>query len=494
MQHVAGHVADAAVAPFVLGALVEQFAADLEVVRTGPAVLEDAERGECLIAAAVGPPAVLVAAADDVGVEVLEGGRVAVPAVRPVVTELSAAHLEEHFVGDDAVPLTLVGVSPVLLDQRRVGAIVNRRGRPDEIRVETVGLIFLPPHSVADQFVVLVQRVGGFGGHVLQAGLERLDRKVRQHRLDVLLAQRCVPPHLVFLHEAAKVAVEVVVLEHAIQFGRRQARAAFQAGRDLRGVDVGRLDVRAFVVAVQPAVVGVAAGFRDELRDDAGPRHFGARRAGADRDFVERAVVVVEAGGVGAFGIDDALDHRAVLVGLRVVGRVSRLRPGAAAADIDARQLHGGGLRHDRPEVARVGQRLELFGFEDRGGSRRGDVDDRRGAADRHRFLQRCNFQLDVDRRGEADADVDAFADDRAKPAQLVLDRVDAGRQARKPVRALLITDRRPRALERGGGGRHRDAGQHAAARVCDAAVQRSGRGADRLRCCASGRESQQDQ
>ena len=158
VQHVARHVADAAEAAFVLGALVEQLAADLEVVRAGPAVLEDAQRAEHLIAPAVGPPAVLVAAADDVGAEILEGRRVAVARVRPVVAELPAAHLEEHLVAEHAVPLGLVGVPPVLLVQRGVGAVVNGGGRGDQIGVEAIGLILLPPHAVADQLVVRVQR------------------------------------------------------------------------------------------------------------------------------------------------------------------------------------------------------------------------------------------------------------------------------------------------------------------------------------------------
>ena len=89
-------------------------------------------------------------------------------------------------------------------------------------------------------------------------------------------------------------------------------------------------------------MIRVPAGLRDELGHYAGPRHVRGVGACRHRDFLHRAVVVVEAGGVGALGVDDALDHRPVLIRLRVVGGIAGLRARGAAAHIDALHLYGG--------------------------------------------------------------------------------------------------------------------------------------------------------
>ena len=59
--------------------------------------------------------------------------------------ELAAVDLEEHLVADDAVPAHFVGVGPVGLVPGRVRAVVDRRRRADEERVEPVRLLLLAP-------------------------------------------------------------------------------------------------------------------------------------------------------------------------------------------------------------------------------------------------------------------------------------------------------------------------------------------------------------
>ena len=389
-------MAEAALPAKIIVALVEEFAAELEVVTACPAVLEVAQRSEDLVASDVAEPAVPVAAADDVGGQVLVRWGLGVAIIRPEVVELAAVYLEEHLVAGNVVPTDLVRVCPVGLVPRRIGAVVDRSRGANQLRVQPVRLLLLAPLSEPDQLVVRVQRVGALAGDVLQMRFERLHRKVRQQALRVLIAQRAVPPELVFFQVAADVAVEIVIAVESVQIGGLETAAALDAECDLRVVDVARLDVLVFVVGVDAAVIGVAARFRDELRHHAGPRHVRRVRAGRHRDFLHRPVVVVEAGRVRPLGVDDAFDHRPMLIGLRVVGGVARLRAGRAPAHVDPLHLDGRRRREDRPEVARVRQRGELLRVEVRGRLRGRDVDHGRLPADGDRFGEARDAELDV--------------------------------------------------------------------------------------------------
>ena len=194
VQHVAGHVPDAALPAQVIETLVEDLAAHLEVVAAGPAVLEVGERAEHLVPRRDVEPAVAVAAPDLIGAEIRVSGRIRVPGVRPLVMKLAAADLEEHPIVDDAIPLAFVGVGPVRLVPGGVDARVEGRRRGDEERVEPVGLCLLAPRPVPNQLVVRAERVGHFARDVAQLGHERFDGKIRQQRFRVLVAQRAVPP------------------------------------------------------------------------------------------------------------------------------------------------------------------------------------------------------------------------------------------------------------------------------------------------------------
>jgi len=57
-----------------------------------------------------------------------------------------------------------------------------------------------------------------------------------------------------------------VIAVESVQIGRLETAAALDAERNLRVVDVARLDVLVFVVGVDAAVIGVGALFRDDLR------------------------------------------------------------------------------------------------------------------------------------------------------------------------------------------------------------------------------------
>ena len=132
--------------------------------------------------------------------------------------------------------------------------------------------------------------------------------------------------------------------------------------RDLFVGDVGRLQARVLIIAVERAVELVAAGLDHHLRLHAGLAHVGAVAGGAGGHFFECAVVDIHADGAGAFGGDEAIDHHAILIAARVIGAIAALRAGGAAADVDARHRHAGRLRQDGPHVARARNRRQLFG------------------------------------------------------------------------------------------------------------------------------------
>ena len=95
------------------------------------------------------------------------------------------------------------------------------------------------------------------------------------------------------------------------------------------------------------------------------------------------------------------------------------------------------------------------------------EVDRRRLAGDRDGLLQRRHFQLAVDRHRRAGAEVDAFDVQRGEAGQLELDRVDAAREQREAVDALLVGDRGAGAADQvRAGDRYGDAGQRAATAV----------------------------
>src|SRR5438128_7896736 len=219
-------MAEAALPAKIIVALVEEFAAELEVVTACPAVLEVAQRTEDLVASDVAEPAVPVAAADDVGGQVLVRWGLGVAIIRPEVVELAAVYLEEHLVAGNVVPTDLVRVCPVGLVPRRIGAVVDRSRGANQLRVQPVRLLLLAPLSEPDQLVVRVQRVGALAGDVLQMRFERLHRKVRQQALRVLIAQRAVPPELVFFQVAADVAVEIVIAVQPVQIGGLESAPA----------------------------------------------------------------------------------------------------------------------------------------------------------------------------------------------------------------------------------------------------------------------------
>ena len=148
---------------------------------------------------------------------------------------------------------------------------------------------------------------------------------------------------------------------------------------------------------------------------------------GLDGHFLHRAVVVVEPRGAGALGVDDALDHRAMLVGLGVVSRVTGLRAGGAARDVDAVDDDGRRGGEHRPEVARIRERGEPFLAEVGGRGRGRDVNDRRLARHRHSLLQGGDAHFGIDRGGKAKADAHAFAHDGAEPGQFIGDLILAG-------------------------------------------------------------------
>ena len=344
---------------------------------------------------------------------------------------------------------------------------------------------------VADQLVVLRELIGGLGREVAEVRLVRLDREVRVADRGIERADRRVPPQPVLLEVAAEVRVDVAIAVQPVDVARRQAAAAGHAGRNLLVADVVRLPVAVLVVAVERAVIRVAARLADQLCIDARHRALGARRAAADRDLLERSVVDVVAEPAGAFGRVDALHHRPVLTG-GAVDEVGGLRAGSAAADVDALQLHAGRFRQNRPVVARARQVRERLLVE-RGGDRgRLHVDDGRVAGDDDVLLQRGQAHDHVDRGGEAGGQADAFACDRPEARQLERERVLARRHRDEPVEPGFVRDRSLDAHHRGARQADGDARQHALRVVGDSAVDRGGGRARGLRARPGGDERHQ--
>ena len=219
----------------------------------------------------------------------------------------------------------------------------------------------------------------------------------------------------------------------------------------------------------------VAARLGDELALHAGVRHLGALAGGAHEHFLERGVVEVEAGAVGALGGVDALDQHAHLAG-EAVGGVAGLRAGAVAADVDARHLHRRRHRQQRPHVAAVRNRVQLLELEVLLHARRGRVDDRRRAGHRDRLLQRGERELDVQVGGEAQRDLHAFTLEGIEAGELVAHRIGARGDGGKAVVTGFRGHRRLRAQRRRAGRRHRHTRQDRALRIRHTTLDGAGR------------------
>ena len=71
------------------------------------------------------------------------------------------------------------------------------------------------------------------------------------------------------------------------------------------------------------------------------------------------------------------------------------------------------------------------------------EVDDRAGAADGHRLVERADFQRHVDAGGKARVQLEALPHQRIETGELEAELVGAARQVDEAVPALAVGDRR---------------------------------------------------
>ena len=200
-----------------------------------------------------------------------------------------------------------------------------------------------------------------------------------------------------------------------------------------------------------------------------------------DLDFGDDLLAVALGFSAGALPGDTQAVHL-------VAGGVVAGRPGADVARVAARA--GNQRDQVKPVAAVQRQRLHLLGIDVSGQLGFLRVDNRRLAADRHRFLQRRDFHREVDRRRLADSDSESLPQDAAETGQFSRHFVGPERQGGHQVGAV-----RPGRRRSGGAGldvvrRHGHARQHRAAFVDDGAAQLTLR---ELRECRGSRDGDED-
>ena len=200
---------------------------------------------------------------------------------------------------------------------------------------------------------------------------------------------RHVEPQLVGLDRSTQFGVPFPVDQVRLA-GRVAARR--RAAVRVRADEAARL-VRDFLEAGE--LVAAALDRRDDRR--AGRVHAHVLTGRADRDFILREVVLVDARAAAALGRIHAVGDDT-----RLVGDAERVVPGllalVAAAHIDALHAHAGRLRERAPQVGRRRHALELRQRLHVADGRRLRVHHRRLARDRHALLQARNLHRRVDR------------------------------------------------------------------------------------------------
>ncbi len=178
----------------------------------------------------------------------------------------------------------------------------------------------------------------------------------------------------------------------------------------------------------------------------AGRVHLDVGAERADRDFLVREVVGVEAGAAHALGVIDAVGDDARLV-LDAEHFIARLLALVAAADVEPLHADARRLGQRAPGVGRVRHADQLFALQVGADLRRRDVNHRRRAGDDDVFGQPAELQLGVNRQGLAEHDLNVFAHVLAEPLKLERHAVGARRQGGEEVAAVALGDRRALSL-----------------------------------------------
>ena len=387
---------------------------------------------------------------------------------RKVHVEVRGRHFQERVLAHHRRPVAVEQVLRRLLIDRidRIG-LRDARG--------PVGLKFLVICPEARELVVLVDLVLAARRVIPEVRQKRVREapvgihdRVPRRRLDrSVIAERTEPPEPVLHQWAAGVRVEVL---QASQRGVGDALCTQIVGDVVAGevvpVTLARHVVDRF------ALQGVAARLRDHVDvRPAAAADLGAHRRRVDRDlFSGSEVHVVHRAVVGRRVGRDAVIVQVVVLGAvrHHAGRRCRGQP----TRILTAHRHAGKHRGRPEDRARRRHRREDLVIQSRAHFRVLDVDGRRGAADRDRFLQRGQLQRAVDRDRLPHGNDDPLAHHRREASQLEFQAISSGVDRREPILSGCAGDCRRRAHDGRARQRDGDAGQHAALGVGNLAYQ----------------------
>jgi hypothetical protein len=191
-----------------------------------------------------------------------------------------------------------------------------------------------------------------------------------------------VPPQPIFSEISAGVTVQIAIVPQPVRRAGRESLGDGGAQLDLPLVDVVRLPAAMLVPRVDRAGVLIPTRLRDELHVQAGRQPFRAVCARADRDVRERAVVERESEWIHT-ACADPFDRRAVEAARSVYAERAH-RERRAAADVEARELHGRCRGENRADGASAWEVGQLSCVEHRRNHRGSPIDDASAALDRH--------------------------------------------------------------------------------------------------------------
>ena len=123
------------------------------------------------------------------------------------------------------------------------------------------------------------------------------------------------------------------------------------------------------------------------------------------------------------------------------------------AADVRDVQADARHKRSDRLDVSRAGNRVDEVARHHLLPRRILDVDHRRLARHRHRFLERADAEVGVERHGRVGGHDDAVALERAEPGQGKDDRIGTRPQVHDRVPAVAVGDDATGFLDEDGAG-----------------------------------------
>ena len=223
---------------------------------------------------------------------------------RPVEREPADVHVEERAVAQHRLPLAFVHLRPAVLRQDRL-----RRHEGGQVPVR---LLFVPALEISDQRVVLADLRGALPRVVVeQAEIRRNTLRYARYLLvNVKLIVGPVKPDLVLQHRTAEIRVsfpEQQVRVVALQGAAAVGGASITAPGDVVRCGIVADKLSRLVREMLEAFEAVAATLDDGDNRRAGRVHLDVAAERADRHFLVRVVILIEAGPADAFGVVHAV-------------------------------------------------------------------------------------------------------------------------------------------------------------------------------------------